>query len=105
MRYVVRLHDRDRRFLYLLSVATLLIVLIGCGSAAQTGAPHGAMPPPPVTFLTVQAEDVPVYSDFAAQTYARHQVDVRGRVEGYVEKWLFQPGDQVSAAIRELLSS
>jgi membrane fusion protein (multidrug efflux system) len=40
--------------------------------------------------------DVPVFSDFAAQTYARDMVEVRGRVEGSVEKWLFRPGADVT---------
>ena len=34
---------------------------------------------------------------FPAQTYARNMVDVRGRVEGYIEKWLFRPGQEVTA--------
>jgi membrane fusion protein (multidrug efflux system) len=39
--------------------------------------------------------DVPIYADFAAQTYARDTVDVRGRVSGYVEKWQFKPGSEI----------
>jgi membrane fusion protein (multidrug efflux system) len=47
--------------------------------------------------MDVSAGDVPIYSEFAAQTFARNRVEVRGRVDGYVEKWLFKPGDQVRA--------
>ncbi len=43
----------------------------------------------------VRAADVPIYSDFPAQTYARNAVDVRGRVDGYIDKWLFRPGQEV----------
>lgn len=96
MRLFLRLHRKSLRHILLLSAAASFAVLAGCGTSAQT-APQGMLPPPPVSFLTVQAEDVPVYSDFAAQTYARHQVEIRGRVEGYVDKWLFQPGQQVTA--------
>jgi membrane fusion protein (multidrug efflux system) len=55
------------------------------------------MPPPAVSVIEVQAEDVPIYSEYAAQTYARDLVEVRGRVDGYVEKRLFQAGSDVVA--------
>ena len=45
----------------------------------------------------VTASDVPIFSEYPAQTYARNTVDVRGRVVGYIEKWLFRPGQEVHA--------
>jgi len=47
--------------------------------------------------MEVEPRPVALFSDFAAQTYARDMVDVRGRVTGYVDKWLFQPGAEVAA--------
>ncbi len=47
--------------------------------------------------IEVHGEDVPIFSEFPARTYARHMVEVRSRVEGYIEKWLFQPGAEVKA--------
>jgi membrane fusion protein (multidrug efflux system) len=47
--------------------------------------------------MEIQPRDIPIFSDFAAQTYARNMVEVRSRVEGYVERWLFQPGAEVAA--------
>jgi len=41
--------------------------------------------------------DADIYTEYPAQTYARNMVDVRGRVEGYIEKWLFRPGQEVRA--------
>ena len=67
----------------------------GCNTKAQSG--NGQPPPPLVAIINVAASDVPIYSEFAAQTFARNRVEVRGRVDGYVEKWLFKPGDQVKA--------
>ncbi len=56
----------------------------------------GAAPPPPTVLVAdVQPRDVPIFSDFAAQTYARDMVEVRGRVSGYIERWLFRPGSEV----------
>ena len=46
---------------------------------------------------TVNASDVPIFSEYPAQTYARNTVEVRGRVDGYIDKWLFQPGQEVHA--------
>jgi membrane fusion protein (multidrug efflux system) len=69
-------------------------VMCGCDSAAQNQPP--AQPPPPgVVFTQVETADVPVMSEYPAQTYARNTVDVRGRVDGYIDKWLFHPGQEV----------
>jgi membrane fusion protein (multidrug efflux system) len=81
------------------AVAAALITLsvTGCQSAAQTKT-GGQQPPPPAVLITeVNASDVPIFSEYPAQTYARNTVDVRGRVEGYIEKWLFRPGQEVHA--------
>ena len=39
----------------------------------------------------------PIYHDYAAQTYARDLVEIRGRVDGYIEKRLFEVGSDVKA--------
>lgn len=78
--------------------AILVIAAIhaaGCRSAQSQS--DSAPPPPPVEIIEVSATNVPIYSEFAAQTYARDRVEVRGRVDGYIEKWLFQPGARVRA--------
>jgi len=68
----------------------------GCGASAQKTAV--AAPPPTLVLVTeVALRDVAVYTELPAQTYARNMVEVRGRVEGYVDKWLFQPGADVKA--------
>lgn len=82
----------------LLSFAFLFVVAVsmfvaGCSSQAQS--PPAQPPPPPVEILQVSASDVPIFTEFSAQTYARNIVEVRGRVNGYIERWLFRPGAQV----------
>ena len=47
--------------------------------------------------IEVKLEDVPIYSEYAAQTFARDTVEVRGRVNGYIEKRSFQIGSDVVA--------
>ena len=74
---------------------TLTLSFSGCTSKAQQNAP--APPPPTVEITTVAAEDTPIFAEYPAQTYARDLVEVRARVDGYIEKWLFKPGQQVQA--------
>ena len=77
-----------------LAAAALAVALSGCKSNVKAA----AVPPAPlVTVAQVEPQDVPIYAGFAAQTYARDTVEVRGRVSGYIEKWLFNPGAQVQA--------
>src|SRR5580700_10905255 len=85
---------------YFLPGATtaLCFFLIGCQSSApKTASAAGGAPPASVSVIEVKAEDVPIYSEYAAQTFARDMVEVRGRVDGYIEKRLFQVGSDVQA--------
>jgi membrane fusion protein, multidrug efflux system len=82
------------RFLAGVALASGVLLLEGCSSQAQqTGAPPAQV----VETIEVRAVDVPIYSEYAAQTYARNTVEVRGRVAGYIDKWLFRPGQEVEA--------
>jgi len=81
-----------------LGVCAVLGILCSGGCTASAGkARTEATPAPAVTVLDVEPANVPIYADFAAQTYARNMVEVRGRVEGYIDRWLFQPGAEVKA--------
>src|SRR5215813_4017363 len=78
-----------------LTLVTLSLIFSGCGSGSKTNA---AAPPPPIVEITeIHPQDVPIFSEYAAETYARDQVEVRGRVDGYIEKRLFQVGADVKA--------
>jgi membrane fusion protein (multidrug efflux system) len=83
-------------------VAELVVVVVGaftltaCQSASKAQS-RMAFPPPPVSVLELEAQDVPIYGEYAAQTYARDMVEVRGRVDGFIEKRLFQVGADVRA--------
>lgn len=52
---------------------------------------------PEVKVLEINNQNVDLYTEVPAQTFARHKVEVRGRVDGYIEKWFFKPGQQVRA--------
>ncbi|MBI2684721.1 MAG: efflux RND transporter periplasmic adaptor subunit [Acidobacteria bacterium] len=79
----------------ILIVTGAAIALSGCQTKHQQAA--AAPPPAAVSVVTLQAEDVPIYQEYAAQTFARDMVEVRGRVTGNVEKRLFQVGSDVRA--------
>jgi membrane fusion protein (multidrug efflux system) len=71
-----------------------MIVLAGCSSNAEQ---HVQPQAPTVEVTEAALSDADIYTEYPAQTYARNMVDVRGRVEGYIEKWLFRPGQEVQA--------
>ncbi len=81
------------KLVLILAIATCALTS-GCDSAAQNQRPAEA-PAPEVAVTEVQSSDVPVISEYPAQTYARNTVEVRGRVDGYIDKWLFHPGQEV----------
>jgi membrane fusion protein, multidrug efflux system len=91
----VNRHSRASGF----AIAGVLILACATLTGCKTNeAKAAATPPAPlVTVATVEPRAVPIFADFAAQTYARDTVEVRGRVTGYIEKWLFKPGAQVTA--------
>jgi membrane fusion protein (multidrug efflux system) len=79
-------------------VSFLAFTLIFTGCTSQAQQTKGQAPPPPVVEVaTVSAQDTPIFAEFPAQTYARDLVEVRARVDGYIDKWLFKPGQQVRA--------
>ena len=84
----------SRSTLITITIAATSLFLAGCGSVS---AKKTAVSPPPalveVVDLAPTAADV--LAEYPAQTYARNMVEVRGRVDGFVEKWLFRPGDYV----------
>src|ERR1700682_1313378 len=71
----------------------LVITISGCGAPARSQ--NAAPPPPPVLVTEARTANVPIYSEYPAQTYARDFVDVRARVDGYIQQWLFRPGQEV----------
>ncbi len=94
-RVSTRQPERLRHKLALAGLA-FIVLLAGCRADGEKQNPARANAVP-VVVVEVQPTDVPIYADFAAQTYARDMVEVRGRVEGYIEQWNFRPGQEVQA--------
>ena len=71
----------------MLGLATLLG---GCG---ETQAPHPQ--PPEVTVLTIEPKDTPVSYEFVGSTTSSQQVEVRARVNGFLDERLYVEGSLV----------
>ena len=84
-------------FLPWLLPSFLVIFHTACGGSGSKTAAPPAPPPSIVSVVVVEPTDVPVYGEYPAQTFARDLVEVRGRVDGYIQKRLFQVGSDVQA--------
>jgi len=78
----------------LLLVAAAAAVSAACSRASATAIPP---PPPDVSVIQIAGEDVATYREYPARTYARDLVEVRGRVDGYVDRRVFEIGADVRA--------
>lgn len=73
----------------------LLLLVSACKTQEGGGQPAMEMPPPPVGIFTVKAADVPWVSEFQAQAIGSKAVEVRARVQGIIEKRLYEEGSFV----------
>ena len=76
------------------NVALFAVVLLSATACEKKAAP-AVRPPVEVTVLTVTAQDTPIDFDFVAQTQSSREVEIRARVEGFLEKRLYTEGDIV----------
>lgn len=72
----------------------MLFVLLTNASLAQPGGPP---PPPQVTFVVVVPRSMPVSFDFVGVTEASKVVEVRARVQGFLDSRDFEEGTLVEA--------
>jgi membrane fusion protein (multidrug efflux system) len=79
-----------------LCAAGAIISTAACGGGARADKPQ-APPPALVSVIEVQPSDVPIYTEYPAQTFARDLVEIRGRVDGFIQKRLFEVGSDVRA--------
>jgi membrane fusion protein (multidrug efflux system) len=83
-----------RRFALL---ALIVIGLLACGEKEKDKTGAGSQSPVAVTAFTVTAQDVPVTFDYVAQTESSHIVQIRARVDGFLEKCAYTEGALVRA--------
>jgi hypothetical protein len=71
-----------QREYWMAAVIAIITVAIGLFATGHGMAATKSAPPPP----HVRGEAVATYRDYPARTYARDLVEVRGRVDGYVDR-------------------
>ncbi len=83
-----------RTLLLLLSASALL--LAGCGKSDSATGPAN-MPPPEVSFVTLEARALPVEMEYTGQTAGSRETEVRARVAGILQNRLYEEGSVVKA--------
>jgi membrane fusion protein, multidrug efflux system len=74
-----------------------LAAIAALGAACKEAPAPAAPPPPEVYVLPVVQKDVPMYLELVGQTRGFQDVEVRARVEGFLERVHFQEGMAVRA--------
>ena len=75
-----------------LLIAACTFVLAGCSKEAP---PQQQRPAPEVAVVTVTPRDIPYTPNFVAQTESSQQVNIVGRVSGFLDKIAYQEGELV----------
>ncbi|MHA6203625.1 efflux RND transporter periplasmic adaptor subunit [Dyella soli] len=76
------------------SMAVMLALLAGCKDDKTA---QGAAAPVEVGVFTVSLRDTPVVFDFVGQTQSSQQVEIRARVNGFLEQRIYTEGSMVHA--------
>lgn len=78
---------------FIFAALMLGIFLPGCQQSAEVAEPAALK----VTVITTEAQDVPVAFEFVGKTSSSRRVEIRSRVEGFLEKRLYREGGMVEA--------
>ncbi len=82
---------------YILLLTLLAALLPACDKKPEVAAAQPAMPPMPVTVITVESTSVPMSVEAVAQTEGASEVEIRPRVGGIILKKMFEEGAAVKA--------
>ena len=81
-----------------LALSLPFLGLTACNKQGGAGAPGmGAMPPPEVNVVTLQARNLPVDFEYVGQTVGIRETEVRARISGIVEQRVYEEGTKVKA--------
>ena len=75
-------------------IACMTMFGFACSEKQPTAPPEA--PPANVTIIETKAQDVPLFLEFVGQTSGSKDIDIRARVEGFLEGLHFQEGSEVS---------
>ena len=83
-----------KRILSGASCLAFVIILTSCGEPEE--APK-APPVIPATVITIELQDILVAFEYVGQAESSRQVEIRARVDGFLEKQTYQDGALVQA--------
>jgi membrane fusion protein (multidrug efflux system) len=86
--------DRGRLGGSSITLLVAALALAGCGNSQQSQ-PQAAAPPPAVTIVKAAAVEIKPSTSFTGRIEAASKVDLRARVDGFLEKRLFTEGADV----------
>jgi membrane fusion protein (multidrug efflux system) len=81
------------KFFTLLALLGLTIALSGCFDDGKKE--KAAIKAVPLKVIKVKTHDVPIKGEYVGQIAATKTVDIKSRVQGYLEKWTFKEGQLV----------
>jgi len=76
--------------LQFLSLLLISLFLISCNKPEPA-----AQAIPEVSVVVAEPRDIPVYSEFVGKTVSSRRIEIRSRVEGFLEKRLYEEGTMV----------
>src|SRR5262245_17802655 len=94
-------NTRTRISFYALALAVGLLVLLcftvlpGVRAQPKPGPPSA--PPVTVSVIEVSPKALPLYSEYTGTTDALETVEIRARVDGFIEQKLFDGGQVINA--------
>lgn len=74
-------------------IACFSFFIFACSEKQTTQAP--SLPPPDVSVVETQAQDVPLFLEFVGQTGGLKDIAIRARLEGFMEGLHFQEGGEI----------
>ncbi len=87
-----------RALTLIFSLAATAFVLTACGRAGgEDKAGKGGFPPAPVSVQEIKTTNVPIRFEYVGQTAGSKEAEVRARVQGILEKRMYQEGTRVNA--------
>ncbi|MGH9892730.1 MAG: efflux RND transporter periplasmic adaptor subunit, partial [bacterium] len=75
----------------------LIGILASIGGCAEEAPGPQATPPTEVTAVTVAPKDIPATYDFVGKTESTRKVEIRARVQGFLDKRSYAEGEIVKA--------
>ena len=79
------------------ALGAVVVITLLAGGRGKAATKLAVPPPPDVSVIRLAGEHVATYRSYPARTYARDLVEVRGRVDGYIERRTFDIGSDVRA--------